>query len=215
MSTVATTIPVEGGRVAADVVEPAPDRGVVLFAHGSGSSRASTRNGQVAAALQGAGIGTVLFDLLTPGEMLHDRVTHGHRFDIPLLAGRVSDAVAWVRDGGMVAGRIHGVGVFGASTGAAAALIAAAAHPDCVGAVVCRGGRADLAADVLPLVMAPVLFICGGDDRAIVDISSAAAPRLRGPAEVIVIPGATHLFEEPGAIDEVSALARDWFLKYL
>ena len=210
----AVTVPVRSGALDADVARPEPGHGLVLFAHGSGSSRHSTRNGYVAGVLQQAGIGTVLLDLLTADEIARDQVTEEFRFDIPLLGRRADEAVAWAADQGLV-DRPGAIGLFGASTGAAAALMAAATQPAQVGAVVCRGGRADLADDVLPLVEAPVLFIAGSHDEAIVDIAADAMVRLGGRARLHVVAGATHLFEEPGAIDEVARLARGWFLEHL
>ena len=210
----AVAVPVPGGLLDADLVPPAAGRGLVLFAHGSGSSRASARNAHVADVLQQAGIGTVLLDLLTPAEVERDRLSEEHRFDIPLLGRRVGAAVAWADQLGVV-DHPGGIGLFGASTGAAAALIAAAEHPHTVGAVVCRGGRPDLAHAVLPRVVAPVLFIAGGDDGAIVEMAGDAMVRLGGRARLHVIPGATHLFAEPGAMEEVAVLAREWFMDVL
>jgi dienelactone hydrolase len=183
--------------------------GIVLFAHGSGSSRGSPRNRFVADVLQRHGLATLLFDLLDEDEAA-DRAKV---FDIDLLAGRVADAVAWVRrreDLGSLA-----IGLFGASTGAAAALRAAAALPAEVAAVVSRGGRPDLAADVLSRVTAPTLLIVGGEDTMLIEPHRDALEQLRCDKRLVIVPGATHLFEEPGALDEVARLAGDWFAAYL
>lgn len=187
--------------------------GIVVFAHGSGSSRFSRRNNAVAAFLREAGLGTLLFDLLTADEERVDQYTREHRFDIPLLARRLEGAVRWlVRETGQKA---LPIGLFGSSTGAAAALIAAAALPDRVAAVVSRGGRADLAGEMLGKVKAPSLLIVGGDDTEVLRLNRAAQKAMHCPAEVAVIPGASHLFEEPGALDQVAALTRDWFVTHL
>lgn len=182
-----------------------PPRGVVIFAHGSGSSRLSPRNRQVAQALTDAGMATLLFDLLTEAEAA-DR---GNVFDIDLLARRLVDAIDWVA--GQPALADLPIGLFGASTGAAAALKAAAARPHAVTAVVSRGGRPDLAGEALPRVTAPTLLIVGGNDEPVLGWNRDAAERMGGPVRVTVIPGATHLFEEPGAMERVTALATDWF----
>jgi putative phosphoribosyl transferase len=182
---------------------------LVVFAHGSGSSRFSPRNNAVAEGLGARGIATLLFDLLAPSEE-DDRQ---NVFDIPLLADRLSDAIAW-------AGREPDLstlplGLFGASTGAAAALVAAARHPRRVGAVVSRGGRPDLAGEVLEQVAAPTLLIVGGADYGVIELNEAALARLAAPKALRIVPGATHLFPEPGALDVVVELAADWFLKHL
>lgn len=188
-----------------------PDRayGLVVFAHGSGSSRFSPRNLHVAETLNDAGLGTLLIDLLTEREEAIDVRTAELRFDIPLLAGRVTGAVDWA------AGRELPIGVFGASTGAAAALVAAAERPELVEAVVSRGGRPDLAGRALPRVEAPTLLIVGGNDRVVLDLNRRAMERMAAEARLEVIPGASHLFEEPGALEEVARLARDWFAEKL
>jgi dienelactone hydrolase len=193
------------------VVERVP--GIVLFAHGSGSGRHSPRNRQVAEALNAAGIGALLVDLLTPAEEEIDRKTAQHRFDIDLLARRLIAAIDWLRRG---VAKAESVGVFGASTGAAAALVAAAARPQDVSAVVSRGGRPDLAGPALPQVRAPTLLIVGGADEVVLELNRQAL-ELIGAAEkrLVVVPGATHLFEEPGALDQVARLAADWFSRYL
>jgi putative phosphoribosyl transferase len=177
-------------------------RGIVVFAHGSGSSGRSPRNRAVADVLEDAGLEPVLVDLLRPGE--EDR-----RFDIPLLARRVLEAVD---DAGT---RALPVGLFGASTGAAAALVAAAERPDVVKAVVSRGGRPDLAGDALPVVQAPTLLVVGGRDEAVIELNREAMARMRASVELEIVPDATHLFPEPGALERVSELARAWFERYL
>ncbi len=188
---------------------PAGAAGVVVFAHGSGSSRHSPRNRHVALALNEAGIGTLLFDLLTPDEELH----RANVFDIALLAGRLADATGWLRD--QPAAQSLPVGYFGASTGAAAALWAAADEGDGIAAVVSRGGRPDLAGSRLGLVRAPTLLIVGGRDQLVLDLNRQAQAELRCENDLAVVPGATHLFEEPGALAAAAALARDWFARHL
>ena len=192
---------------------PPGARGVVLFAHGSGSSRHSPRNRTVAAALQDGGLATLLLDLLTPTEEIIDDRTRLLRFNIPLLADRFGEAVRWLRR--EAATRELPIGLFGASTGAAAALIAAAEQPSAVSAVVSRGGRPDLADQALARVWAPTLLIVGSQDTEVIRLNRSAQQRLRGPAELALVPGATHLFEEPGALEQVSHLARAWFLRHL
>jgi dienelactone hydrolase len=205
-------VTVSAGEVvlAGDLVPPGPVRSIVLFAHGSGSSRFSPRNRAVAAELHEAGLGTLLLDLLTEQEERRDAVTAEHRFDIPLLARRLVTTIDWLDQqpgtGGMP------VGLFGASTGAAAALLTAAERPEQVYAVVSRGGRPDLAADALERVRAPVLLIVGGDDLEVLRLNREAAGRLSAPYRIHVVQGATHLFEEPGALEQVAEAARDWFL---
>jgi putative phosphoribosyl transferase len=204
-------VPVGGPVLPGDLEMPETARGVVLFAHGSGSSRFSPRNRAVADALRQAGLGTLLLDLLTGEEEHVDVVTAEHRFDIGLLGGRLTAAVDRLTAHPATAGLpVH---LFGASTGAAAALVAAAGRPDQVRSVVSRGGRPDLAGDALEQVRAPVLLIVGGRDQQVLRMNEAAAQRLRAPYEVRVVAGATHLFEEPGALEEVAALAGDWFLR--
>ncbi|GHG39574.1 hypothetical protein GCM10012320_00360 [Sinomonas cellulolyticus] len=187
----------------------APDAGVVVFAHGSGSSRHSPRNRAVARVLQDAGLGTLLLDLLSPEEELERRRV----FDIELLASRLSAATGWLRAG--TAGPHRPIGYFGASTGAAAALWAAAEPDAHISAVVSRGGRPDLAMDRLGDVEAPTLLIVGGADSQVLQLNREAAEHLTCPNRLEVIPGATHLFEEPGALDAVARLARDWFAQHL
>jgi dienelactone hydrolase len=187
---------------------PRPAHGIVLFAHGSGSSRLSPRNAFVAEALQHANIATLLFDLLTDQEAAE----RANVFDIPLLADRLDQAATWVST--IAAGRNLPLGFFGASTGAAAALVAAAGRRD-VRAIVSRGGRPDLAGNALENVIAPTLLIVGGHDPEVVALNHSAYRRLRCERHLEVIPGATHLFEEPGTLESVVALARDWFLHHL
>jgi putative phosphoribosyl transferase len=187
---------------------PAPC-GLVIFAHGSGSGRLSPRNNAVAAELRAAGLATLLFDLLTPAEA-RDR---DNVFDIGLLAARLAEAARWAgQEPDLAPLRI---GYFGASTGAAAALVAAAERFSPAAAVVSRGGRPDLAGDALPAVRAPTLLIVGGDDRGVLELNREAFDALRCERQLAVVPGATHLFEEPGTLEEVTALARDWFLQHL
>ncbi len=206
---------VQAGQVMleGDLQLPEGSVGVVLFAHGSGSSRHSSRNRYVAAQLQAAGLATLLIDLLTAEEEVADQYTAHLRFDIPPLAERVVAATRWLGEDPST--RSLRVGYFGASTGAAAALVAAAAVPDQVGAVVSRGGRPDLAGDALSPVKAPTLLIVGGRDLVVLDLNRSAMARMKTVTRLEVVPGATHLFEEPGALDTVAALARDWFLRYL
>jgi putative phosphoribosyl transferase len=206
-------IPVTGVVLHADVVVPEQARGVVLFAHGSGSSRHSPRNRYVAAELQAAGLGTVLADLLTPAEERRDAWTGEFRFDIGLLAARMAALIDWAVADERTAGL--GVGLFGASTGAAAALVAAALRPDPVQAVVSRGGRPDLAGEYLGRACQPTLLIVGGDDPVVLKLNSEAMDRLPGEARLEIVPGASHLFEEPGALERVAQLARDWFVLHL
>jgi len=197
----------------ADLAIPRPARGLVIFAHGSGSSRRSSRNQGVARELEHAGFATLLLDLLTEAEDRIDVTSAEFRFDIPLLGSRVSAAVAWARTDGITASLP--VGIFGASTGAAAALIAAAEHPSSVRAVVSRGGRPDLAARALDRVRAPSLLIVGERDETVITLNQQALARLTAPAQLAIVPRATHLFEEPGTLARVVDLARDWFERYL
>jgi dienelactone hydrolase len=189
-------------------------RVVVLFAHGSGSSRHSPRNRAVARALQGAGLATLLLDLLTPPEEAVDVHTVHLRFDIGLLAERLVGTTDWLRRHAVT--RHLAVGYFGASTGAGAALVAAAERPDAVGAVVSRGGRPDLAGRALPRVQAPTLLLVGGEDYAVIDLNRQALDLLGTTVKsLVIIPGATHLFEEPGTLEEVARLAAAWFTQHL
>ena len=198
-----------------DLVLPAQEdaAGLVVFAHGSGSSRHSPRNRHVAGVLDAGGLGTLLVDLLTPDEEEIDRRTGELRFDIGLLAERLVHLVEWaaLHD----ATRGLPIGLFGASTGGGAALVAAARRPQAVTAVVSRGGRPDLAGDALPHVRAPTLLIVGGRDTPVIDLNRQARSRMAAETRLEIVPGATHLFEEPGALDHVAALARDWFLAHL
>lgn len=196
-----------------DLALPARAVGLVLFAHGSGSGRHSPRNRLVAEHLQQGGLGTLLLDLLTEKEAAADQYTARHRFDIDLLAERVGFAANWLAGETGTADLPYGY--FGASTGAAAALVAAAANPGLVRAVVSRGGRPDLAADALPHVLAPTLLIVGGEDFEVIRLNREAFARLRCPKQLEIVPAATHLFEEPGTLEEVSRLARAWFLEHL
>ncbi len=182
---------------------------LVAFAHGSGSSRLSPRNVAVASALNDRGIATLLFDLLTPAE----EVDRANVFDIPLLAGRLVDAVRWLESHASAA-KLP-LGLFGASTGAAAALVAAAKLPRRVGAVVSRGGRPDLAGDALDQVHAPTLLIVGGADFGVIDLNEHALARLQGPKALQIVPRASHLFPEPGALEAVIGHAARWFERYL
>ncbi|SEF91950.1 Dienelactone hydrolase family protein [Nonomuraea solani] len=204
-------IPVSEVTLDADVVVPEERRGVVLFAHGSGSGRHSPRNRQVAAALQSAGLATVLADLLTEAEERRDAVTAELRFDIGLLADRVTALTDWT----LTDQALTTIGLFGASTGAAAALIAAARRPDQVRAVVSRGGRPDLAGDFLPGVRQPTLLIVGGDDPVVIDLNRQAMERMTAEVRLEIVPGASHLFAEPGTLEQVSRLATAWFAEHL
>jgi putative phosphoribosyl transferase len=206
------TVPAGGAELAGDLTTPAQARGTVLFAHGSGSSRHSPRNRAVAAHLNAAGFGTLLVDLLTAEEDLVDARTARLRFDIGLLTDRLIGAIDWLAAG---AGRDLPLGLFGASTGAAGALAAAVERPGLVHAVVSRGGRPDLAAEALDRVTAPVLLIVGGRDTAVLELNRQATARITAPHEIGVVPGATHLFEEPGALEHVADLAASWFQQHL
>ena len=194
-----------------DVPENA--QGVVLFAHGSGSSRHSSRNRFVARQLREAGLATLLIDLLTQDEEQVDMRTRHLRFDIGLLAERLVGAAEWLARDPDTAGLR--VGLFGASTGGGAALVAAAERPDAIGAVVSRGGRPDLAGPALPRVQAPTLLIVGGNDVPVIGMNQDAMARMQTEVRLEIVPGATHLFEEPGTLEEVARLARDWFVRHL
>ena len=196
-------------RLAGSLTVPAGAPGVVIFAHGSGSSRQSPRNRYVAVVLNDAGLGTLLFDLLTPAEEL-DRA---NVFDIGLLGSRLAQVTAWLR--ARLGAEQPAIGYFGASTGAAAALWAAAEPGAEIGAIVSRGGRPDLAGSGLAAVTAPTLLIVGGADPAVLDLNRAAQAQLTCDNDLAVVPGATHLFEEPGTLGAAAELARDWFLRYL
>jgi dienelactone hydrolase len=202
-----------GVQLAGNLILPAPATGLVLFAHGSGSSRFSRRNRFVAGELVEAGLATLLFDLLTAAEERIDARDRSLRFDIPLLSRRLIGAIDWAGHQPELS-RLS-IGLFGASTGAAAALTAAAARPEPVGAVVSRGGRPDLAAGALPQVLSPTLLIVGGQDFEVLQLNRQAALQLTAAHALQVVPGATHLFEESGALEQVAHLARDWFLRHL
>jgi len=209
LPTGAVEIEAAGRRLEGDWTVPADATGLVIFAHGSGSSRLSPRNRQVAEALNARGLATLLFDLLSDAEAADRR----NVFNVELLAERLEAVRDWAsRQSALAALR---VGYFGASTGAAAALIAAADQPDRVEAVVSRGGRPDLAAERLPAVRAPTLLLVGGADVEVLRLNQLALELLQAPAELAVIPGATHLFEEPGALEEVARLSGDWFVRHL
>lgn len=206
-------IPAGGALLDGDLIIPEGSSGLVVFAHGSGSGRHSPRNRAVAAALRESGLGTLLLDLLTPDEEIVDEETAELRFDIPLLAERlvgVTESLA----GDPQAGDLP-IGYFGASSGGGAALLAAAARPDLVQAVVSRGGRPDLAGEALSRVRAPTLLIVGGEDRPVLELNRAALDHIGAEKSLKVIPGATHLFPEPGALQEVARLAADWFRTHL
>ena len=210
------TVRVGTGRVTLEgsIGMPAGARGVVLFAHGSGSSRHSPRNRFVAERLREAGLGTLLIDLLTEQEELIDSRTAHLRFDIGLLADRLVGSIEWLAQDTRTAALP--VGLFGASTGGGAALVAAAQRPDRVAAVVSRGGRPDLAGAALPLVRTPTLLIVGGDDDVVITLNEQALARLGSPVkELAIVPGASHLFEEPGKLEEVARLAADWFVRHV
>ena len=209
----AVRIPVQGANLDGDLTAPEEARGLVLFAHGSGSSRRSPRNQYVARVLQKAGIATLLFDLLTSREEQEEYFTRHLRFDIGMLAGRLAEAARWAADRDDVANLE--LGFFGASTGAAAALIAASKLEGQVKAVVSRGGRPDLAGDALPEIHAATLLIVGGDDDVVIGLNREAFARLQCEKELKIIAGATHLFEEPGALEEVAKLAAQWFQSHL
>jgi len=207
------TIPVGKAVVYGNLTVPNRAKGIVLFAHGSGSSRFSTRNTQVAREINAAGIATLLIDLLTREEETVDEFTGEFRFNIDLLARRLVHATEWV--GKNPDTKSLAVGYFGASTGAAAALIAAAKLPERVKAIVSRGGRPDLAEQHLPNVKAPTLLIVGGDDTQVIELNEQASRQMRAERKIVVVPGATHLFEEPGKLEEVARLAISWFSKYI
>ena len=202
-------IPSEKESLTGDLVIPEAPRGLVIFAHGSGSSRHSSRNKSVAQVLQNHGIATLLIDLLTPGEEKVDAATAHLRFNIPLLAGRLGETTRWLRDQEHAKGLP--VGYFGASTGGAAALVAAASQGSAIQAVVSRGGRPDLAGDALERVTSPTLLIVGGLDHTVEELNRMALGKLRCAKELVIIPGATHLFEEPGKLEKVAEHASTWF----
>jgi len=207
------SIPVGQQTIEGDLILPENAKAVVLFAHGSGSSRYSPRNKYVAQILNRAGLATVLIDLLTPEEERVDIRTAEHRFNIDLLGQRLVAATDWSRSDSRLSSLP--VGYFGASTGAAAALMAAAKRREYVNAIVSRGGRPDLAQGCLDKVTAPTLLIVGEFDRDVIELNRTAARAMRSPVEIKIVSGATHLFEEEGALEEVAALAREWFEDHL
>ena len=205
------TVPAGKVSLEGELAVPQGAQGIVLFAHGSGSSRHSPRNRFVAAALREGNLGTLLFDLLTADEEVIDLQTTHLRFDVALLAERLVHAIDWMsRQKPELP-----IGLFGASTGAGAALLAAAQRPERVAAVVSRGGRPDLAGSALRQVLAPTLLIVGGRDKQVIELNRLALAQLRGKTRMEIVPRATHLFEEPGALEEVGRLAREWFGAHL
>jgi pimeloyl-ACP methyl ester carboxylesterase len=208
-----TTIALDGIELKGFLGNTRARAGLILFVHGSGSSRFSVRNNQVARFLRSQGFTTLLMDLLTPDEEQIDQVTRELRFNVPLLAERVTGTLDWLAKQEGV-GALP-VGLFGASTGAAAALIAAASQPARVQAVVSRGGRADLAADALEAVRTPTLLIVGSDDAQVLRLNRVAMDRIPAEKQLVIIEGATHLFEEPGTLDQVAQHAADWFKRHL
>jgi dienelactone hydrolase len=210
-----TEVQIPAGRamLSGNLTIPENAIALVLFAHGSGSSRHSSRNQFVAHTLNRAGLGTLLFDLLTPEEEALDASTREHRFNIGLLAERLVHASEWARQQNET--RDLRIGYFGSSTGAAAALVAAAELSQDVGAIVSRGGRPDLAGDALPKAQAPTLLIVGGNDDVVIELNEMARDQMRCEVKLEIIPGATHLFEEPGALEQVAKLASDWFSLHL
>ncbi len=206
-------VPADGARLQGDLSMPEQAAAIVLFAHGSGSSRRSPRNRTVADGLHAGGFGTLLFDLLTENEQESDDRSGALRFDIDLLTSRLNGATDWLET--QPAARDLPVGLFGASTGAAAALGTAADRAGLIGAVVSRGGRPDLAADALPKVKAPTLLIVGGRDEQVIQLNRQAANLLEAKHQLEIVPEAGHLFEEPGKLEEVARLTRDWFAQHL
>ena len=206
-------IPTGRAVLSGNLTIPENAKALVLFAHGSGSSRHSPRNQFVAHTINRAGLGTLLFDLLTPEEEGLDIYTREHRFNISLLAERLVHATSWA--GQQAQTRDLRIGYFGSSTGGAAALVAAAELPQDVGAVVSRGGRPDLAGNALPKVQAPTLLIVGGNDDTVIELNEMARDQMHCEVKLEIIPGATHLFEEPGALEQVAKLASDWFSLHL
>jgi len=206
-------VPVGDVRLPGELTIPAKAHGIVLFAHGSGSSRFSSRNQFVARVLERQGLATLLTDLLTPDEDALDRHTAHLRFDIPLLASRLVAIVEWLKRQPQT--QALPIGLFGASTGGGAALMAAAVRPESIAAVVSRGGRPDLAGRALAHVTAPTLLIVGGDDTPVIAMNHDAMRQMPGPVLLEIVPGATHLFEEPGALERVASLAADWFGRYI
>lgn len=213
IDSVSVVVPVPDAALEGTLDVPEGARGVVLFAHGSGSSRHSPRNRFVAGVLREAGLGTLLLDLLTPEEEAIDQITRDLRFDIDLLSERLTAAIDWLATRPEKRGLA--IGLFGASTGAAGALRAAADRPELVPAVVSRGGRPDLAGEALDRVRAATLLVVGADDTPVIPLNETALARLRQPKVLVLVPGATHLFEEPGTLEQAAHLARDWFLTWL
>jgi pimeloyl-ACP methyl ester carboxylesterase len=206
-------VEIGSASLAGNLLIPPGAKGLVLFAHGSGSSRFSTRNRRVASFLREGALGTLLIDLLTPEEERIDERTGHLRFDIGMLAGRLVGTAEWL---GQEPDTKHlSIGLFGASTGGGAALVAAAQRPDRIAAVVSRGGRPDLAGDALPLVKAPTLLIVGGNDGPVIGMNRDAYDQMNAVRRLEIVPGATHLFEEPGTLERVAQLARDWFQTHL
>lgn len=197
----------------AEITIPHDPVGIVIFAHRSGSGRMSPRNRYVAEKFNRTGLATLLVDLLTATEQAEDEITRQWRFDIPLLSNRMEGTASWVRQ--LEKTQELPIGFYGASTGAAAALVAAARLPEIVRAVVSRGGRPDLAGDALPRVKAPTLLIVGQFDEAVIGMNREAAVRMTAPHELVIVPGASHLFEEPGTLDKVVLHASQWFLNHL
>jgi dienelactone hydrolase len=208
-------VQIQEGRavLSGDLTIPENAVALVLFAHGSGSSRHSPRNQFVARTLNDAGLATLLFDLLTQEEEAIDIQTREHRFNIGLLAERLVHVTKWAKQHEET--RDLRIGYFGSSTGGAAALVAATEMPRDVGAVVSRGGRPDLAGDALPKVQAPTLLIVGGNDDVVIELNEMARDQMRCEAKLEIVPDATHLFEEPGALEKVAKLASDWFVGHL
>ena len=207
------TVPTESVTLEGTLAVPDNATGIILFAHGSGSSRHSPRNRYVAEELRLAGFGTLLLDLLTTAEEAIDDRTRELRFDIEFLAERLLAAMRWLA--AESATRALPVGLFGASTGAGAALVAAAREPGRVSGVVSRGGRPDLAGSALPNVTAPTLMIVGSRDEPVIELNERARARMTAPVELVIVRRATHLFEEPGTLEEVARLSRDWFVRHL
>lgn len=214
MNATPLSIPAGGAKLLALLGLPSGARGLVVFVHGSGSSRLSPRNQAVAERLQAAGLATLLFDLLTTTEVEQDRLDASLRFRIDLFCNRLLSCLDWLATQPRLT-PLFPVGLFGASSGAAVALRAAAARPTAVGAVVSRGGRPDLTGETLAAVLAPTLLIVGEEDEAVLRLNRAAAADLHCPTRLEVVPGASHLFEEPGALEAVADLACDWFLNHL
>ena len=212
-SKISVSVPIDGQSLPGDLRTPADALGIVLFAHGSGSSRHSPRNQFVARTLERRQLGTLLIDLLTPEEEIIDNRTAEYRFDIPMLADRLVTIVDWLRHRKETSSLP--IGLFGASTGGGAALIAAANRSDEIAAVVSRGGRPDLAGAALVNITTPTLLIVGGFDAPVIEMNRGAMKQMRGEVKLEIVPGATHLFEEPGTLERVAELAGAWFERYL